>query len=306
MDKQYLEIKEIPERALDFWKNSKDFILPLKVPYIGMGSSYFAPLSFKYLGIDIYPEIASEYFNYLKGNKSVDAVILSQSGRSTEALWCAKLFEKYTAISNDIDSSLCINDNVNQVVEMLAGKEEFSSSNTYINTLLVLFKGFGFNAKPAIDLLFKNFATYEETGKKLAEEIFDLLKSKSIHGIYILGNGPNIGTAYQAALILSESTKINFTGLPMAQYDHGPKETAKDSIVIVINSKGSNYERANKLQQKIKDAGANVFEIEEPEVSENFSIINNIVIFNFLAYYLARHFNIQNTFTVGGKVTEVE
>lgn len=39
--------------------------------------------------------------------------------------------------------------------------------------------------------------------------------------MYIIGSGPNIATALQAALILSESTKLNFTGIPIAQYDPG-------------------------------------------------------------------------------------
>lgn len=306
MDKQYLEIKEIPERAQLFWENSKDFKLPLNVPYLGMGSSYFAPLSFKYMGVQIHPEMASEYYNYLKpAIVAENVVILSQSGRSSEALWCTDLFESYIAISNYKNSPLCVSQNVAQSIELLAGDEEYSSSNTYTNTLLALFKGFGFNAKPAIDVLVKNMALYETIGKQLADDIFDLITNQKIHGIYITASGPNIGTAYQAALILSESTKLTFTAMPMAQYDHGPKETANQSIVINILAKGKSYERTLSLSEKIKTAGAKVFHIEEPAVDENFSVLNNIVPFNFFAYYMAKLLNVGETFTVGGKVTEV-
>ena len=62
-----------------------------------MGSSLFAALAFKYMGFDIYPEMASEFYNYLqKGKKYPNGVLLSQSGRSTEVLWCAELFEIYS------------------------------------------------------------------------------------------------------------------------------------------------------------------------------------------------------------------
>ncbi|MFC4213073.1 hypothetical protein GJU39_18195 [Pedobacter petrophilus] len=304
MSQQYLEISEIPVTAKQFWQNSKNFKLPLNVPYLGMGSSYFAPLSFKFMGLNIQPEIASEYFNYAQQSKE-QAVILSQSGRSTEALWCSELFDKYIAISNYPENALCINKNVEQVIPLLAGIEQFSSSNTYTNTLLVLFKGFGFNAAPAIDVLVKNMSAYEAKGKQLADDIFDLINSENIHGIYITASGPNIGTAYQAALILSESTKLTFTAMPMAQYDHGPKETANRSIVINILANGKSYDRTASLIKKIKTAGAHVFNIEEPAVDENFSVLNNIVPFNFMAYYLAMKLNIKETFTVGGKVTEV-
>jgi glucosamine--fructose-6-phosphate aminotransferase (isomerizing) len=49
------EILEMPVKANHFLENSSSYTLPTGVPYIGMGSSYFAPLAFKYMGIDIYP-----------------------------------------------------------------------------------------------------------------------------------------------------------------------------------------------------------------------------------------------------------
>jgi len=299
------EILEIPERAMNFWNHSESFKLPLKVPYLGMGSSYFAPLAFKFMKIEIYPEIASEFCHYQIGNiKLPQAVILSQSGRSSEALWCSKLFETYIAITNNPDGELSTFKNVVQTIPLLAGDEHFSSSKTYINTLLALFKGFGFEVNDAINLLKKKMVKYDESGKKMANEIFDLIMQKNIHGIYITGSGPNIATAYEASLILSESTKICFTGLPMAQYDHGPKETSANSIVIQILAEGKSYDRAQKLIEIIRNAGAQVITVEEPEIEENMSVIHNIIPFNFLAYHLARKLNIRDTFIVGGKITE--
>ena len=144
---------------------------------------------------------------------------------------------------------------------------------------------------------------YEHLGKKMANEIFDQISRKRIHGIYVIGSGPNIATAYEASLILSESTRLCFSGMPMAQYDHGPKETAANSIVIQIISKGKSWERSQKLNRPIVNAGAVVLTVEEPEVEEKFSVLHNIVPFNYLAYYLAQKLNISETFVVGGKVT---
>jgi glucosamine--fructose-6-phosphate aminotransferase (isomerizing) len=300
------EIREMPVKAKAFLDNSAAYSLPIAVPYIGMGSSYFAPLAFKYMGINIYPEMASEFYNYLQVEKKVpNGVLLSQSGRSTEVLWCAELFEKFTAITNDTDSSLCKFPAVEKIVPLLAGEEKYSSSKTYINTLLALFKGFGMEINNAVQLLSENEKQYEQKGKQMADAIFDLLQKGKVNGLYITGSGPNIGTAMQAALIMSESTKLNFNGLPMAQYDHGPKETAKGSIVINILSKGKSYVRTKKLATTIAAAGAYVFEVEEPAAAENESIIHNIVPFNYLAYYLSQQLNVQDTFLVGGKVTEV-
>jgi glutamine---fructose-6-phosphate transaminase (isomerizing) len=301
------EIKEMPGRAKDFLENSPEYILPTGVPYIGMGSSYFAPLAFKYMGIDIFPEIASEYFNYLhQGKKHPEGVLLSQSGKSTEVLWCAELFEKFTAISNYKNSPLCKFSAVDYIIPLLAGEEKYSSSKTYINTLLCLFKGFGVNISAAVNLIEDRMGVYNQQGSLLADAVFEKINTQKINAIYIVGSGPNIATAMQAALIMSESTKINFNGMAMAQYDHGPKETAKNSIVIQILAKGKSYERSKKLTDNIRLAGATVFTVEEPDAVENESILHNIIPFNFMAYYLSKKLNITSTFTVGGKVTEVE
>lgn len=300
------EINEIPSKAVEFLQQSPSYTLPRAVPYFGMGSSYFAPLAFKYMGVDIQPEIASEYFNYLLPKEKLDSgVILSQSGRSSEALWCAELLKKYVAISNYPENALSRNSNVAQTINLLAGDEQYSSSKTYINTLIALFKGFGMDCQDAVAVLVKNRPNYEQVGEQMANEVFKLISTQKIHGIYIIGSGPNIATAFQASLIMCESTKLCFNGMAMAQYDHGPKETAANSIVIQIVAKGKSYERSKKLSEMISASGAHVFTIQEPEVEEHFSIINNMVPFNYMAYYLAEKLNITETFVVGGKVTEV-
>ncbi|MFD2570502.1 SIS domain-containing protein [Spirosoma soli] len=304
MDPILNEILEIPARAQDVLTSAID-PLPLHVPYLGMGSSYFAPLAFKYIGLPIYPELASEYYYYLaKGKQAPLAVILSQSGRSSEALWCRELFERYVAVSNYTDSELCTAPNVARVLPILAGEEHYSSSKTYVNTLVALFRGFGFSPEATVALITDKFDQYRQQGEQLANEVFALRSQHAIHGMYVTGSGPNIATAYEAALILSESTKLNFHGLPMAQYDHGPKETAKDSIVIQILAKGETYDRTMRLSDMIARAGADVLMVEEPDVEEPYSILANIIPFNFMAYYLAQKLNIGETFVVGGKVTE--
>ncbi|WPP50542.1 SIS domain-containing protein [Catalinimonas niigatensis] len=307
MNAMLTEINEIPMKAREFMKLSSSYVLPLRVPYLGMGSSYFAALAFKYIGIDIYPEIASEYFYYLANeNKFPKGVILSQSGRSSETLWCKDLFDEYVAITNDPDSPLGQSKNATTIVPILAGVEQTSSSKTYINTLLALFKGFGLDANHAVGLLQEKISEYDQLGKKMATEVFDLITHKEIQGMYVVGSGPNVATAYEASLILSESSKLCFSGMPMAQYDHGHKETAANSIVIQIVAKGKVYERAQKLTETVAKAGAHVITVEEPAIEEKFSVLHNIVVFNYMAYYLTRKLGIPDTFfSVGGKVTEV-
>lgn len=303
------EILEIPARASDVL-NSPIEPLPLRVTYLGMGSSYFAPLAFKYMGLPINPELASDYFYYLgRDRKEPLGVLLSQSGRSSEVLWCRALFDQYIAVSNYTDSDLCTAPNVARVLPIRAGEEQYSSSKTYVNMLVALFNGFGFSPGATLALMADRFDQYREQGERLADQILAVRNQHPIHGMYVTGSGPNIATACEAALILSESTKLNFHGLPMAQYDHGPKETARDSIVIQILAKGPAYERTRQLSDTIAGAGAHVFTVEVPDkidgpVEEHFSILHTIIPFNFMAYYMAQKLNIAETFVVGGKVTE--
>jgi glucosamine--fructose-6-phosphate aminotransferase (isomerizing) len=307
MNTMLSEIYEIPAMAQKFLAESSEYVLPNAVPYLGMGSSYFAPLAFKYMGVNIYPEMASEFFNYqYTGEKLPSGVLLSQSGKSTEVLWCTELFEKYTAITNNVESPLCKFSATSNVINLLAGEEQFSSSKTYINTLLALFKGLGFDVKNAVQLLVDKMHVYEEQGNLMANRIFEMFEQNKGSKLYITGSGPNIGTAMQAALIMSESTRLNFNGLPMAQYDHGPKETANDSIVINIIAKGKSEDRSRKLCETIKAAGAHVFTVEERDATENESILHNIVPFNFMAYYLSLMLNVETGFVVGNKITEVD
>ena len=307
MQKMLQEIRDIPGSAFDFLENSGNYHLPKGVPYLGMGSSYFAPLAFKYMNKPVLPELASEYYYYHRsGSPSPEGVILSQSGQSSEALWCTRLLDRYTAITNHPDSELATSSRAESHIDLRAGKEEFSSSKTYINTLLALFKGLGMDPLGAVGLMKERMDAYEAKGKEMAEEVHHLISDQEIHGIYITGSGPNIATACEASLILSESTKRTFTALPMAQYDHGPKETSAGSIVIQILASGPAYRRTVGLGETIRKAGARLLTVEEPGIGEHFSVLHHMVPFNFMAYYLAALLGISETFVIGGKVTETE
>jgi len=303
----YQELKEIPEKAEKIYYATQNIDLPLNVPYIGMGSSYYAAMALYYQGINIHPRIASEYFNYLSNKKVSDlGVLISQSGRSSEVLWCRELFKKFFAITNELKSPLCVSTKLERVIPLLAGKEEYSSTKTYTNTLITLYNGLGVDPQPAVRLIKNKFKEYEQWGEEIASQIFELIESDNYKGTYIIGNGPNIATVKQAALILSESTKYPFIGVSAAQYDHGLKETAKDSVVIVINTEGPATKRTKRLFNIVENAGAHLFNYEEKDVEEYLSPITSILPLNFMAYHLSKLLKVNRTFAVGTKVTEVD
>jgi glutamine---fructose-6-phosphate transaminase (isomerizing) len=301
------EIMQIPDAAYHCLEQNKGLKLPRRVYYLGMGSSYFAPLALKYAGCDILAEVSSEYFHYLSALLPEDeGVLLSQSGRSSETLWCRDLFRKYTAITNDAGSHLANGDNLEQTVLLHAGEEQFSSSKTYINMLLVLYHGLGYDTMPALEFLRKNMDEFEKTGKEWSEMVYDHLKVSTGKGIYIIGSGPNIGTAMEASLILTESTRLPFHGIPMAQYDHGPKESAMDSLVFSVLQDGPSWHRTKALHTLISKSGGKVIDYGCQPLDELISPIVNIMPFHFMCYYLSAKMGIQEPFTVGGKVTQLD
>ncbi len=300
------EIKEIPDKAEKILYSTKNIKLPTNVPYIGMGSSYYATLALYFQGLPIQPNRASEYYHYLSAKKVKDTgVLISQSGRSSEVIWCRELFNKFYAITNVLKSPLCVSTNLERVFPLLAGVEVGSSTKTYINTLITLYNGLGVDPSPAVDVLRGKMFEFEKWGIDTAALLYDLIKSKHYKGTYIVGNGPNIATVHQAAHILSESTRYPFIGMSVSEYDHGPKETAKDSAVIVIKSDGVSYRRTSKLFELVENAGAHVFYYEDKDVPEILSPITSAVPLMFMTYHLSKLLKIPKPFTIGSKVTEV-
>jgi len=307
MKEMLSEILEIPEKAWYCHENTKDSLLLHNVPYLGMGSSHFVCLTLKYTGKDIIPEIASEYFNYIfPGNVSPLGVLISQSGESSETLWCRELFKEYVAITNETESSLAKATNVKEVIPLYAGREKFSSTKTYINTLVVLYNGFGIDIRPALEDIDANIELYREWGEQTAGELSSYICKEKVNGYCFTGSGPNIATALQGALTFGETTKLSASGIALSQYDHGPKETSPGSIIFLIRTNGPSLERTDKLAAILSNAGAVVIPVEELSLPEILSPFTTIVKINFLSYYLAIELGVTGTFNIGDKITRVE
>jgi glucosamine--fructose-6-phosphate aminotransferase (isomerizing) len=307
MNEMLREIMAIPQTAWFCHEKCTGIKLPSGVPYLGMGSSYYAPLVLKYCGKDILPEISSEYYNYLSPGKIKPlGVLISQSGESSETLWCRELFDQFIALTNESQSTLARSDKVKEVIPLWAGKEGFSSTKTFVNTLVILYTGLGIDIRTALGNINANIEIYREWGEKTAVELAGFIRKEKINGICFMGSGPNTGTASQSALIFSETTKLLATGLSLAQYDHGPKETSPGSLIFILKSDGPSKRRTEKLAETLTYAGAQIIPIEEFSLPEILSPFSLIIRTNFLSYYLANELGISRTFNIGRKITKVE
>jgi glucosamine--fructose-6-phosphate aminotransferase (isomerizing) len=292
------EIRQIPDAAIACYEQNKDVRLPLNIPYIGMGSSYFAGLTFFYAGILIHPFIASEYFRYLAKSVKPEAVLISQSGESSETLWNVKKFEKIIAVTNNNESSLAKAGNTQTVVELHAGEEHYSSTKTYLNTLVTLSLGFEINPLPAIEFILNNSLAIEQKAEEKAGKIFEHIQKFNSKGFYVLGSGPNIGTVCEAALTLTETTKLPWNAMPIAQYDHGTKEAGAKSVIIVCDGYG-NEKRTEEIAGVLQSSDALFIRLGEPQVEEILSPIAYIFELNLIMNYLADCLEIKDIFQFG-------
>jgi glutamine---fructose-6-phosphate transaminase (isomerizing) len=298
------EIRQIPDAALTCYERNKNVRLPLGVPYIGMGSSYFAPLTYFYAGIQIYPFIASEYYRYLSPIIKPEAVLISQSGESSETLWNIEKFEKIIAVTNNLQSSLVQTPKIQKIVELHAGEERYSSTKTYVNTLIGLSLGFEIDPLPAIQFIRDNQIAIEQKAEEKARLIFEHLRKHNSKGFYVLGSGPNIGTAYEAALTFTETTKLPWNAMPIAQYDHGKKEAGAKSIVIALDGYG-NAKRVDEIARSLESNDALFIRLGELKITEILSPIPYIYELNLMMNYLADCLEIKDIFQFGGKITTV-
>ncbi len=301
------ELYEIPYRSELCYRKNKGIILPEEVPYIGMGASYFAASAFRYLGINLYPENAAAFHHYLNPHRKFNnGVLISQSGQSSETLWCANHFETFIALVNEEKSPLGSHPSCAKQYCLHAGHEERITTKTYLNTLMILYLGFGFDPKEVIQVYKKEMAYFEQLGSELGEMIRKRIRGLHRKCIYILGNGPNRATADVAALVLSEVLKIPVLSMSASEYDHGFKETSKNVLAIAINHKGPESQRTRELLKTIKAAGADVFELSDPRVDNIYSPLTFPLAFFFAAEYLSYKRKIHSIFQVGKKVTRVK
>lgn len=301
------EITQIPACARECFEKNKKIKLPHSVPYLGMGASYYACLTLYYCQTHIEPNIASEYFHYFSSDEKKFGVLISQSGESSEVLWNIEKFKKIIAITNTPGSTLAKSPKIKDTILLHAGVEKFSTATkTYVNALITMYLGLGLDCAEAIKRLEKNFQDFDEQARENAKNVQTYLLKIKHNGLYIIGSGPNIGTAMEGALALSETTKLSWSGLPLGMFDHGPKEALNNSVVIFLRTKGKDEKRQEYLEKLFrKKSNACVMSISDkalPEVVTPITLVTQTFLF---LNHLSDLLNVSQEKWIGGKVTRV-
>lgn len=211
----------------------------------GMGASYHAASIFAFhlnsLGIEATSVEAIDVINYHKFQKEGHFfVYISQSGESGEVL---PFFERVARKSDVLGITNHPNSTLGTLsrwtLPLIAGDEKLIASKTYINSLALLW-------------VIARKATLVEDGSEwtkllnLSDRVKDILEQEreikaswvdelcECKSLVFLGHGPHAITARQAAMTLSEWSKIPTLYSGIGAFRHGFIETAQTGMGAVF------------------------------------------------------------------------
>jgi glutamine---fructose-6-phosphate transaminase (isomerizing) len=261
------EGKIILEKVSAVWEKGKFD----EVIFTGMGSSFFAPHTaccvLSNYGVVSRTINAGELLHYhlpLLRNKALITCI-SQSGESYEVV---KILEKIPTgltcigITNEENSTLARKAAIALLSK--AGREEMTSTKTYVSTLLVLsifsriLTG-RWKHGPMQELN----RTIEAVGELINNREEWLSPAMDVLGhpsfVQIIGRGPSYSSVLQGALMIMEAARNPAAGIYGGEFRHGPMEMSKKGFrAIILAPVGATYGQGIKLAEDITRFGGRV------------------------------------------------
>ncbi len=308
-----------------------------KLIFIGMGTSYFAPLVITHqlseIGLNPVIYEAGELLHYNLSAITKDSLLIaiSQSGESVETKEVVESVRKKTkiiSILNNPESSIAKNSDY--ILPLCAGHEESVTNKTYTNTLAVLLMFSSILANKNINetgekiIACSNYLKqFLETEQKKIQEIALFFQSTSF--LHFISRGPSMVAAYQAALTFNEGARLYTDALPAGSFRHGPFELVGDGhCAVFLAPKGRTYNLLTSMAKEIsrlgskvllltnkrqEDVNAKIYQLVlEPSVKEEeyFSIIASVPL-ELLLNEMANERGIEaGRFEKGSKITSRE
>ena len=240
--------------------------------FTGMGSSYFAGLYLATLlnekGVPSFAWDLGELLFYHRPLLDQSrVVVISQSGETAEVLALLASLPKHyplVALTNQLESTLSKRAQI--VVPMLAGLEQSTASKTYLASLAIGFlliegvkrKNISLGIETMAEVICKieGYLNSPETTRKIQELTQYALATPHLS---IASRGPSLATAYEAALIIKETSHHPADGLTGPQLRHGPFEMiGSDFHGLFIVHPGPTYTSQMRLMLDIKSRGGHI------------------------------------------------
>lgn len=323
------------EKAIKSIKEAYQSTVFEQIIFTGMGSSNFTSIAastlFNTLGIPAFAVNSSELLHYnldlLK--KKTMLICFSQSGESYEIIELLKRIPEsvYTVgITNEEKSTLAKQSNISLFSK--AGKEEMTSTKSYVSTTLVsyilgwsLAEVWNSEKVKTIQNMIDGFNIKLANYSEWIDEAIKFMGK--LPALTIIARGTGISTAMQSGLMFMETTKIPAFGILGGEFRHGPMEMVQEEFKsILFASEGRTISQSLKMAEDIAKYGGKVLLItnstKAPQhknilhipISEKneflFSIQSIIPVQLFIDSYTKQRGYEAGSFSHGAKVTEVE
>jgi glucosamine--fructose-6-phosphate aminotransferase (isomerizing) len=306
-----------------------------EIIFTGMGSSFFAPHTANCIlsnsGITSRIINSGELLHYhlplLKDRALITCI--SQSGESYEVV---RILEKIPpgmtciGITNEENSTLARKSSI--ALLSRAGREEMTSTKTFVSTLLVLSVFSAILTKRWKTESIQELRNGIEAVRTLIEnrdqwlgQAMDVLGHPSF--VQIIGRGPSYSSVLQGALMIMEAARNPAAGIYGGEFRHGPMEMSKKGFrAVILAPLGTTYNQGIKLADDITRLGGRVilitnsitgfnnpdiYPIRIPCPDEYIFPIAAIVPLQFIVnQWAVDEGNEPGNFTAGAKVTTTE
>ncbi len=244
----------------------------------GMGSSYHAAwitaLHLNRLGVRACAYEAVDLLNYAPAMLADETLLvyISQSGSSGEIPpLLERLGERVSLVGVTNDPASPLARRADYLLPMTAGVERLVATKTHINSLAILwmFARSISRSRPASQTEF--FAPLEQAAGIIAARLQDApaVARRLVEAfdpeqpLLFLGHGPHAAVARQAAMIMSEWSKLPALAFGIGAFRHGFIETVRPGFgAVIFAPPAPTQESARALGAELEGYGARVLLVE--------------------------------------------
>jgi glucoselysine-6-phosphate deglycase len=267
------ELQQLEDLIMDIDMEQVERIL-----FVGSGTSYNVGIAVKFMFEDLlkkeirveYPFPLRKYSTLLNNENSESTLVIaiSQSGKSIGTIECLKMAKsfgmKIVCLTSNIDSD--ITKEANYIIPILCGDEKVGPKTKGYTTTLLTLQIIALCLSKKMCLI--TCEDYDKNIKNIAEALNKIDKVVKVSnqwvknnsewskasGIYIVGYGSNLGTAFEGGLKLMETIRKPICPFDIEEYIHGPYNAIdKDTHIIFINSGYKGDSEMKKVVNFLKD-----------------------------------------------------
>ncbi|MFB2552720.1 SIS domain-containing protein [Ensifer soli] len=276
------EIDEVPQAAARFLAGSRDAIAaagaalrekdPAFLVTIARGSSDHAALFLKYAVeltagrpvASLGPSLASIYGAKLALGGGA-AIAVSQSGKSPDIVAMAQSATESGAVTIALTNTLAspIAEHSTHALDIMAGPElAVAATKSFVNSIVAGLAVLGAWTQDAA-LIRAVEALPDHFGKAVVldwGQLAEDLEATGAGSLYVLGRGPALAIANEAALKFKETSGMHAEAFSSAEVLHGPVAlVGRDFPVIALAARDAAEASVSEIAEGIADKGTHVF-----------------------------------------------